>query len=265
MSKSFLALFFLVFVFSTNINGDSLKLSAILLKMDYVERDKDGEFLDSEKSGYDTIVGAELEYTIDIGQGSGGANKSELEFNLEYLNGQTDYDGFLQSNGRIISKHQTKTDIEIIKPRVRWSEIHEDEWYDVGVFASAGYRYWLRDIGDELTGIKEEYQWFYADVGIKTLFHENDWHLGLEFAYQRAYKPTLFAHINGGLEFDLGKTDGYNIKVPLIYDVSEDISLEVAYEFDHWEIEASDVVGGYFEPSSKTNNETIKMGLIIKW
>ncbi|WP_455756672.1 hypothetical protein [Sulfurimonas sp.] len=261
LNKAFLISTFLL---ASNIYADSIKLYALLLSMDYVETARDGSFLDSETNDYRDIAGLELEYSLDFADGHGGADRSSLEFNFSYLRGESKYNGFLQSGVVIVSSFQSTTNIKIFEPRLRWRETKKGDSYDVSIFTSLGYRYWLRDLGSQY-GYKEEYKWGYGDIGMNFTFHENDWHVGIEGAYQRAFKPTMYAALNGGLDFDLGTTSGYSFHVPLRYDINKNTSLELAYEYDSWNISASNTVSGYYEPDSETKNETIKLGLIIKW
>jgi len=251
-------------VLISNLSADKFKFYAQLLSMDYVETANDGRFLDSETSDYSNIAGVEMEYALDFAKGHGGADKSSLEFDLSYLQGESNYDGFLQSGGTIVSSLQSLTKNKIIEPRVRWRETTKGDSYDVSLFTSVGYRYWRRDLGSQY-GYREEYTWAYGDVGVNFTFHEGNWHLGFEGAYQRAYKPTMYAAIGGGLDFDLGTTSGYNFNIPLRYDVNEQTSIELVYDYNSWNISASNVVNGYYEPDSTTKNKTIKLGLIIKW
>ena len=256
--------FFLIFG-SSVAYADSFKALLTSLSMDYTERDSNGNFLDSEKSDYGDIDGLELAYSMDFASGHGGADSSSLEFDFAYSRTKSNYDGFLQAGGVIVAPFTTTTDMTIYEPRIRWRETKKTDAYDVSVFTSLGYRYWVRDINSAAYGYKEEYSWAYGDVGMRVMFHDNSWHIGLEGAYQKAYAPKLHADLAGGLDFDLGDTSGYNLSVPLVYDVNKNTSIELSYEYDYWDISASNVVNGYFEPDSETKNETIKLGIIIKW
>ena len=254
-------------LFGSVMSGDELKVLVSLLSMEYVETSRNGSFLDSEKSDYDAIAGVELGYKVEFGFGHGGADVSALEMSVEYLNGDSDYDGFLQSTttGEILSPYKTTTKNTIIEPRLRWVETKKNESYDIGVFVSLGYRNWVRDMSGDVYGIKETYSWGYGDVGMRVMIHDGDWHLGVEGAYKRAFLATMRAEFNGGMDFDLGNTWGYDVRVPLVWDVSESVSIELSYELDHWEISASNVVSGYLEPDSTTKNEMIRAGLVYRW
>ncbi len=230
-----------------------------------MESDDNGDFLDSQTSDYQDIIGAEMVYEKVFAKGYGGGDESALVLSLAYSEGKSAYDGHLQSGGVIISPYSTTTDMKIFTPKLRWMETKKTKNYDVGVFVSLGYRYWERDNSNDQYGYLEEYKWAYADIGLKALFHDENWHIGLELAYQKAIAPTLYAGVDGGVDFDLGDTSGYNVVVPLQYDINKNLAFEMAYEYDMWKIEKSNVVNGYYEPQSETKNETIKVGLILKW
>lgn len=248
-----------------NLYADSFRITGSFLDMNYVERSQSGSFLDSEKSDFRDIVGIDLGYKVVVGDGDGGANESALAFSLGYLNGESAYDGSLQSKGSSVSTpYQSKTKMTIIEPKIRWEETTKGDAYDVGIFTSLGYRYWKRDLEGQY-GYTEEYSWSYIDTGIKALFHDKNWHIGFEVAYIRAFQPKLYASLDSGTTFDLGITDGYYYKIPLLYDISKALSFELSYRFERWDIEASDRVNGYYEPQSKTKNKKISIGLVFKW
>jgi hypothetical protein len=254
-----------LFVFLSVLGADSLKIAGSLLSFDYEETSETGKFLDSEKSDFDDILGLKIEYVKVLGSGYGGSNESSLGLSIDYSKGDSAYNGFLQStSSTILIPFKSTTKNTIIEPKIRWSETKRGKSCDVGIFASIAYRYWERSLGSQY-GYKEEYSWFYGDVGLKALFHDANWHIGFEVAYQIAYKPQLHAQINGGLDFDLGNTYGYYYEIPLLYDINENYSIEVSYKVNHWDIEASNVVGMYYEPQSVTDNQKINIGLVIKW
>ena len=260
--------FLFVLIFCNYLLADNLKISLSSMKMDYVENDTDGKYLDSEASDYGSdILGLSLNYSKDLGVGIGGGDIDLVEISLDYFNGQSRYDGFLFSSttGRILSPYQTMTDTQILDAKVRLSEIKFGSLYDVKIFTSLGNRYWVRDSSSDKYGYKEIYNWAYLDIGMGVLFHDNNWDLGFEGAYQYALSPKMTAYLNGTMEFDLGTTSGYYFEVPLTYNIDKKYALELSYKYNYWHINRSNVVNGYVEPESKSKNEIIKIGFIIKW
>lgn len=132
----------LLILLATTLFSDTLKISATTVSMNYVETDNSCAFLDSETSDYDEIMGLGLKYDMIVGDGFGGGDENSLEFIFDYLNGESIYDGSFQ-NG---TPHTTTSDMEIIDSKIRFAETKKDSLYDVGVFTSLGYRYWVRDI-----------------------------------------------------------------------------------------------------------------------
>ena len=253
--------YFLISVFLiASLNADKLKISTTLLNMDYVETGRNGEYLDSERSDYDEIDGIGLSYEREISKGHGGADAAILRASVDYYDGNSRYDGSL-SDG---TPFKTITKNEITDINIRWIETKYTQDYDASVFASYGYREWLRHIGS-IYGYKEIYEWHYFDIGISTLIHDGKWDLGFDIAYQRAIWPEMTAFLTNTLKFDLGKTDGYNISIPLTYNINDKYSIEVKYSYDRWDICASNVVAGMYEPDSKTKNEIVFLSLIFRF
>ena len=266
MIKNCSSIFAFLFLFMPILtSANILKIGANTLNLDYVETKDDGTFLDSETTGWEDIGGVELSYSLPMGDGNGGADESSLEASLSYVKGVSDYNGFLQSNGTLLGSYKNDTDIEIIETEIRWVETKHTKDFDLSTFVSLGYRYWLRENSHDIYRIKEEYKWMYFNVGLKSLFHDENWHVGLEFAYQRAVNPSLFADIKGGLDFDLGTTDGYYYKIPLIYDINDKYSIELSYKYDYWKIEKSNVVQGFYEPDSETKNKIVTLSLVMEF
>ena len=152
----------------------------------------------------------------------------------------------------------------IIEPKIRYEEVKQTIGYDAKMFFSLGYRYWKREIDKYGThGYDEEYYWSYADIGIGGNKKIGGVSVGFEAAYQQAIEPELKAYLAGGMKFELGRTWGYNIKIPVRYDMGKNFFLEFAYEYDFWRINESNVVNGYHEPKSDTKNSyyTISWGM----
>ena len=256
-----------LFLFVGIVFGDDLHIDIPFLKMDYTEYGNGGEYLDSQKSA---IVGVEVLYGIELGDGLdtyNGGDSSRVEFSGNYLKGKSDYDGFLfnASTGVRVSTYKSTTDMEIVEAKIRYIETKSTSNYDVGIFTSLGYRYWKRDMSGDPYGYLEEYKWAFGDIGLKVGIYDGNWKMEFIGAYQRAFKPTLYAGTNGGMSFDLGTTDGYNIEIPLKYNIADGYDVEVAYEYDYWEIGKSNTVNGFYEPDSKTKNQVIKIGLVFRW
>ncbi|MDF1875388.1 hypothetical protein JHD48_06550 [Sulfurimonas sp. SAG-AH-194-I05] len=190
--------FFILFSFVLFSHADSLKTSI----------------------SYD-ILDVNVDYTMVLGNGNGGANESALELSLSYLNGK---------------ENTSSKYIELIQPRVRWIETKKDKNYDVGIFISLGNRSLQRE---------KKYTWTYADIGVSMLFHEAKWDLGFEISYQKALSASFES------------ASGYNTFIPLRYTISKTYALELAYNYNKWNLNTPNL--------TQTINESIKIGLIITW
>jgi len=258
--------YLLLLLFITVLNGDELKLGVNFLQMDYVESGTSGEFLDSETSQYNDIGGFNISYKKDFKTDAKSGNINSLEVSFRKFSGNSNYDGFLQnSKGAIVSKYQTTTQNSIVEPKIRLIQTKYTASYDVGVFVSFANRNWTRDITSTAYGYKEIYDWKYVDVGMKTLFYDGSWEVGLEFAYQKAIEPTMTAYLNGVTKFDLNDVKGYYYKIPLGYNFNKNFKVELEYEYNQWDIGASNVVNNFYEPNSITKNKMLNITFSYKF
>lgn len=243
--------------------GDELKIGGAFMKMDYVETSRSGEFLDSEKSGYGDIGGFYISYSNNLRNIDEKRQSTAAEISLRYLQGDTKYDGFLQSTvtGAIVAPYKTTTQNTLIEPKIRLKETTYTKNYDVSMFVSLGYREWSRDIQGPY-GLKEIYEWGYYDIGLAVDFFDGNWELGFEAGYQKAISPKMTAYLKNETVFDLGDTKGYYILIPLGYNFDKNWKAELTYEYNEWSIEASNVVNGYYEPDSITQNQLLGLNLV---
>lgn len=240
--------------------ADSLKFSVQGMEMKYVETGRSGEFLNKQTSSISDINGLGIEYGYDIGNFG-----PSVMLSLDYLKGDSAYDGFLQdTSGNIVSPYQTNTKMKIVEPKIRLQQQLFTGDVEMNVFASLANRDWTRDIQGQY-GYLEEYEWAYADVGTRFLFKINRARLGIEFAYKYAFDPKLYAAFNGGMNFNLGTTKGYTLEVPMIVDLNRAMAIELSYKLDNWSISHSNVVNGYYEPDSETDNQILKLSFLLKW
>ncbi len=267
-SNSLVKSILVIFLFcSISLHGDALKLSMGVISFDYVETNDDGKFLNSETSEYDSSSSFGVSYRKDFDTVGINTYVKSLTVSINQTYVETKYDGFLQSSatGAIISEYQSTTQNEIFESNIRLMETTYKENFDVSLFISYGYREWLRDMTDSPYGYKEIYSWQYYDVGFTTTLYDGDWELGVEAVYQKAINPEMIAYLNGDMKFDLGTTKGYSYSIPLGYNVTKNLKLELEYKYDNWKIEKSNIVDGYHEPQSITENELISLSLEYKF
>ena len=246
--------------------ADEINIGTNWLKMHYVETDKNNVFLDSEISEFSDINGFYGSYRKDFGAIINNKQVTSLEASIRTFKGSTTYDGYLQSvnTGQILAPYTTTTNNEIFESKLRLQQTKYTKNYDVGVFTSYGYREWTRDIQGSFP-LKEIYEWQYFDIGLDIITYDGPWEAGVEIAYQRAVNPTMTAYLNSPIRFELGKVDGYYYKFPIGYNFDKNYKLEISYEYNHWDIEASNIVGGFYEPDSRTQNKIFNIGFTYRF
>ncbi|RLA84571.1 MAG: hypothetical protein DRG78_01045 [Epsilonproteobacteria bacterium] len=258
--------FLIVVILNSMICAEELEVGFGFLNMNYVETGQDGEFLNSEKSGFTKINGFNLVYKDTIGKlDSEDMSIYSLSIGFRKLSGESDYDGYLQdSNGNKVSPHQSTTTNEITETKLKLEHTFYSSSFDYSFFTSLANREWTRDM-EKPYGYKEIYSWDYVEVGSKGIYYNGHWEFGLEATVQKAMNPTMKAYLSKVLTFDLGTTMGYNFKIPVGYNIDKKLKIELEYEYDMWEIGKSNVVEGYYEPDSTTKNKIINLNIAYKF
>jgi hypothetical protein len=238
--------------FLASLNASQLELGYGGLKFDYTETSSNGTWLDSETSGYGDLKGGYIKYVHDLGKI--WSYEQSVEGYYSFHEGFGAYDGHLQNSiTGSLTPYETTTWHEILQMHLRYKIENNVGESRVGWFLGLGNRAWDRDIQGPF-GLLEEYEWNYGEIGLSGTWYENGFFTGFELSYQEALNPTMKAHINGGLDFDLGKTNGYKVRIPFGYNIDKAWSVSLNYVLDVWEIEQSNVVGGFVEPASETKN-----------
>lgn len=253
-----LARFFLIIplLFSSYLYGSdySLSLSADTTNFDYAETDNSGRLLDTERADFGKVNG----FTISLNPRHNG-----FYLGMTYARGNTDYVGSLLGSGDPYGSYVGITLNEVndytlgYKTTVRLDT--RSEW-EMPVTVGVGYRRWLRQLGyDEL------YDWGYYDVGIGLHYAPSStMSIGVDAAYRTAFNAQMYENLHGST-FDLKNVHGYKITVPFEVAISPTLSTFVSYNYEYWNIGASNVIGGYYEPDSETKNETLSIGLKFRF
>jgi hypothetical protein len=237
------------------------KISFVGMNMDYREYDRLGNILDSEKSGYSDITGAEFQYSYFLD------TNSHIDFNVMGVTGDTEYVGAYIGSGLgygsvVSTTSNTVRDISLEYNAKNMSDMNIMLLGGIGV----GYRYWQRELS--ATQI-EEYTWYSLRVNAGMEFDYKDLTTSLIVEYQYGIKPKMTAT---GIsdDFELSSANIVKISVPIRYAVTQNFDLSCAYVFEYQKIEESNVVyasdgNGYLEPDSKAYNQYIQVGLIFKY
>jgi hypothetical protein len=232
----------------------SWSISADTTKFDYAETDSTG-LLDTERADFGKVNGLTLKIE---------PRYEGFYLSAAYAKGDTDYIGSLLTippspygSYRSTSTNEIADYSFGYKATARLDS-HGD--WEMPVTVGVGYRRWLRQGGyDEL------YDWGYYDVGVglhtrlsPTMF------IGADAAYRKAFNAQMYENLHGST-FDLKNVHGYKITVPFEIVHTPTLSSFVAYNYEYWNIGASDPIGLYYEPDSETKNETLSIGLKFKF
>ncbi|MBA1433127.1 MAG: hypothetical protein FAF04_05950 [Epsilonproteobacteria bacterium] len=257
-------LFFFIFCANYLVAQEShgeYQISFVGFQMDYCEYDREGVLLDSEKSNFTDITGAELQYRYFLDDFSNFAlNIMEIEGNTEYIGS---YIGSGTGYGSVVS-----TTSNIIRDISLGYNAKNLLSFKIMVLSGLGigYRYWQRKLSSTQV---EVYEWYSlrANVGIQFM-HKN---LTASFIaeYQHGIKPTMRAT---GIadDYELSSANITKLSLPIRYMISNNIDLTCAYVFEYQKIKESDVVfdsigNGYIEPDSTAYNQYLKVGIVFKY
>lgn len=225
-----------------------LSLSADTTKFDYAETENT-QLLDTEKAGFGRIGG--FSFTLEPRYNGWYVQSS-------YDEGNTDYVGSLLNSQGVYGSYKGITANVLEEYQVGYKITSRDSRGDsmIPLTIGIGYRYWLRQLGyDEL------YQWGYYHIGIGYHYRLSpSLTIGADTAYRIAFNPkmneTLHEHT-----FKLKNVYSYKISLPLELKLNRRWSIFGSYNYEYWNIDASNPVGGYYEPDSETKNETLSAGI----
>jgi hypothetical protein len=237
------------------------QVSLIGMNMDYREYDSHGDILDSEKSTFSKMAGAEFGYKFLF------YNNTNLDFKVTTIAGETDYVGsYLNSDDGYGSLKSTTSNVIEDISLLYNSKSRVDRNINFVVGAGLGYRYWQR----KLSSIQiEEYTWFSLRAKAGVEFSYENVTTSLIAQYEYGIKPEMTA--SGFNEtFKLSSADIAKLMLPIRVTVNEHFDLTCTYVFEYQKIKESNVVYdanniGYLEPDSTAYNQYIKVGIVFKY
>lgn len=248
LNRSFL-LITLIGASSLFASNYSISVSADTTKFDYAETDSSGSLLDTERADFGKVSGL----TVMIEPRYEG-----LYFSAAYATGNTDYIGSLLYSGDPYGSYKSTTANEVSDYNFGYKATARDPRgaWEMPVTIGIGYRRWLRQIGyDEL------YDWGYYNVGIGLHYRMSSAiMIGADASYRKAFNAQMYENLNG-YTYNLNNVYGYKITVPFEVKLSQTLSTFIAYNYEFWNIDESNHIAGFWEPDSKTNNETLSFGL----
>jgi len=247
----------------------SLELSLIGNKFDYKEYNNQNQEIDSESSNYNDLYGINGVYTINI-------NKSKIGLSIDYLKGSTTYKGSTWGGD---SLELNEKNVKLINANLfidceLFYDTIEDNYGYLYLSTGLGYRYWDRGKSDYSGDYNEKYYWPYYFIGFKLedTFH-NKYSIGIYTTYQKAINPKMHADLGNGITYNLGKTSGYKIEIPVKYYISHNYGIKLSYIINYWKINKSDTQTitlnnqqiKTLEPDSKTKNKFISLGIFYNF
>ncbi len=243
--------------------ANSLEVTLSTLKFNYKELSS-GKVLDSENSSFGKLPGININFTKKIG-------KFILNPNFEYNRGTTHYNGATWGGTPLsLTKHNVYLyNLNLIGKYNLFGDKTSTKKYNLYIMGGLGYRFWNRGKSDYIGDYNEQYKWAYYSLGGETKIQfNNKFTIGLQACYQKAINPKMKSYLGSGATYNLGKTDGYRISIPIKYALKTNYGIAFRYTYDDWKINKSDIknVTIYgtstptYEPDSKTKNQYFNIG-----
>jgi len=242
--------------------GTSLEVSLSGLNFNYKEY-MSNDILDSENSLFSDLYGINLRYIKNI-------KHSDLNLNLEYNRGVTHYKG-ITWQGSPLSLTENNVyiyNLSIIGNLNLWkNKILKQRRY-LYISGGFGYRFWNRGTTTYIDDYNEQYKWLYYLLGVKTTLCFNNFVTELQVYYQRAFDPKIKSYLGRKFTYNLAKTDGYRIIVPVRYILKDNYGIVFKYIHDYWKIRKGNtqniILSGssvyIYEPNSRTMNNYLNIG-----
>ena len=263
-----LFLFFILFAYSlfAEESHGEYTISLVGLQMDYREYDTNSVLLDSEKSSFNEMMGAEFEYRYFVDQ------SVNLELKVLTLSGNTKYVGSLigSNQGYGSSSDTTLNDIRDIAFMYNAQQI-SDFGINMLCGVGGGYRFWQRKLSASQV---EQYDWYSLRGNIGLEYNlDPSVILKVLLEYQYGIAPSMRTNGIDG-DFKLGSADILQISVPLQYKISQHFSLRCEYLYEYQKITKSNYLSGtlngiysdrWHEPDSRASNQYLKVGMIFKY
>lgn len=260
----------------------SFEIGAGLMAFDYVEYDDNNLFLDGESG---LIPGVILKLKTN--------NRVYYEWEGSLYYNKIEYDGQTQSGIPIT----TKSDALIVDTHFKIG-LNLSPSFERGqkLYAGMGYRYWYRNIlptvidlpgspddGKTVSGILEEYSWYYGLLGYEVHFDASkDVKVGFDFRLTKMLNAKMDIDFLGFRSYDntsvdLGKKVGVRVAVPVEIKMRRS-SLIVAPFYEVIDIGKSNIVAltrngnlvddnsdGFYDSALEPRSETRNVGIEFTW
>jgi len=268
MKQVLLIVFFLVSIsLSAKESGYSLSAALVGMSMDYREYDNSSIILDSEKSAFYEIIGSE--FILDYTEVYNNNTYAQAGIEMLFLGGRTEYVGSLIGSGLGYGSNLSTTQNNISDIAVYYMYSHTfTNGLNFGYGIALGHRSWERILSASQI---EVYYWYSVRPRIKLTYNFSSLSLGALLEYQYGISPKMSA-TGFSSDFNLGSANIAKLKIPLRYELSEQIGFFLEYVYEQQIIEKSNVQASdadastfFLEPDSTANNQYVKIGAIFKF
>lgn len=238
-----------------------LSVSADTTKFDYAETDSNGDLLDTERADFGNIYG----FTLSLQPRYYG-----FYLNASYAKGDTDYVGSLVGSGDPYGSYRTITTNELEDYTFGYKStafLDPSNKIEMPIIVGIGYRRWLRQLHGSpgVASVDELYDWGYYTIGTGLHFRlSNTVVIGADAEYRKAFSAQMYENYHG-YTFDLKNVHGYKITVPFEIVHTPRLSTFISYNYEYWNIGASNEINTWYEPDSETKNQTLSFGLKFKF
>jgi len=136
-----------------------------------------------------------------------------------------------------------------------------------------GKRIWYRGENRIVAGVlcyAEKYSWMIMGAGVGLTYKLiPKFTLGMEIEFMGGIDAKMRADLYEGGTFKLKGANGIEVKLPLKYSLSKNLSFDLTPYYTYWNIRQSDPVeisgSFYYEPDSTTHQEGLQIGLTYRF
>ncbi|NOQ30625.1 MAG: hypothetical protein GQ570_05840 [Helicobacteraceae bacterium] len=238
---------------SSALLASSLKVGVLGVAMDYREYSKTtDQILDSETTSLSDLKGMELKFDSEIN------DYLSYEIYGSYISGNSQYIGSLLNSNAGYGSYVGSTANSIIDTGAILKNYNKIDDATIYIGAGIGYKYWKRELSAAQV---EDYSWMYGliNLGVEYKAFEKVT-IGLDLKYAYAYEPQMIATGISGT-FKLGGVNTYSFGIPITYKFSKSYEFYIDNVFETQKITESNVVQGFYEPRSTTQNHYLKVGV----
>jgi len=130
-------------------------------------------------------------------------------------------------------------------------------------YIGVGYHFWDRGLNDPMN--REKYQNFNAIFGVKLNCAVTDDLFISPYVNAGKTFGAKMKKVLSGRDYDLGSKPIYQTGLEMNYRLHDDLFLTGFANYTHFQYGKSQVVSGFFEPDSRTNEIKVGVGIRYTW